>query len=145
MPRDVEDVTNTYCLFCGWPIIVAEDPNQTDFCEHVLFVAMDEGGVTHVGDRAREYLTAKGVTVTAWGAEWEISFPSVPEHETPSMREAPGESEAFDPDEVDEEAPAVADTVRNLADAFDLPEGLLIHDRSGFLGDPDLYIALGRW
>lgn len=137
MPRSGDEIHDTYCLFCGWPVIIADDPDKTDFCEHVLFVATDEGGVTHIGIKAREYLAAEGIVVTAWGAEWEVAFPASPDNAA--------DLGALDSEDVDDVTPTVAETVQKLADAFEIPEGLLIHDQAAFLGDPALYIALGRW
>lgn len=130
--RDVEEIPNTYCLFCGWPIILAEDPNRQDFCEHVLFMALDEGGVAYLGARAREELTTQGWTVTA-GTDWALKPPNS------------DSSESEVDDDFDDDEPSVSEVVQALAAALNPPEGLLLIDDPAFFGDSALYLGLGRW
>lgn len=131
--RDIEENPNTYCLFCGWPIILTEDPNRQDFCEHVLFMALDEGGVTYVGARAAEELTGLGWTVTA-GSDWALDPPGT------DASASDEDDEEFDADE-----PSTSDVVHAVAAALDPPEGLLLIDDPAFFGDSAMYLGLGRW
>lgn len=128
---NAEEITNIYCLFCGWPVILAEDPDRQDFCEHVSFFALDEGGVTHVGDEALKRLSDAGFTVERGKNDCLVTPP----------REG-GDSD--DSDE-DDDWQSVSELIELMAQAIDAPEGLVLINDSQFLGDPAMYIGFARW
>ena len=127
--RDVEGIADTYCMFCGWPVMLAEDPDRQDFCDHVLFMALGESGIVYVGESARKALIGAGFSVSAYAQEWEVLGPDV---------DAAGDSD-------DDESPSVSDLVASMSSALEPPEGLLLVDDPAFLGDTTLYLGLGRW
>jgi hypothetical protein len=129
-----EDITNIYCLFCGWPAILAEDPDRQDFCEHVLFFALDDGGVTHVGDEASRRLSKAGFMVEIGANDCLV---------TPPRQD--GDSTHGPEDDDYDDGHSVSELVAVMAQALSAPEGLVLVSDSQFLGDPAMYIGFARW
>jgi hypothetical protein len=129
-----EDITNIHCLFCGWPAILAEDPDRQDFCEHVVFFALDDSGVTHVGAEASRRLSEAGFTVEIGANDCLV---------TPPRQE--GDSTDTSEDDDYDDWHSVSELVAAMAQALSAPEGLVMVSDSQFLGDPAMYIGFARW